>query len=99
MRTRSSTAGETTILRSTDEVAKLEEGDGAAIFVRGGAERARRLSDARLRDRYHPLVFPVLPGAGKSPFSAADRDEQNLRPRESQSDPNGVVKLLYDVVG
>jgi hypothetical protein len=50
-------------------------------------------------DRYHLLVFPVLLGTGKSPFSDADREKQMLRLRESQSYSNGIVKLLYDVVG
>ncbi|MDQ4116809.1 MAG: dihydrofolate reductase family protein, partial [Actinomycetota bacterium] len=49
--------------------------------------------------RYHLLVFPVLLGAGKSLFSDADRDKQMLRLRETESYPNGIVKLLYDVVG
>jgi dihydrofolate reductase len=91
--------GPTTILRSGDDVAKLKDGDGGAIFIHGSAELARRLSEAGLIDRYNLLVFPVLLGAGKSPFSDADRDKQVLRLRESQSYPNGIVKLLYDVVG
>ena len=40
----------------------------------------------------------MLLGAGKSLFSDADRDKQMLRLRESQSYPNGIVKLVYDVV-
>ena len=91
--------GPTTILRSTQDVADLKQTDGGAIFIHGSAELARRLSDAGLIDRYHLLVFPVLLGAGKSLFSDADRDRQMLRLRESQAYPNGVVKLLYDVVG
>ncbi len=91
--------GPTTILRSAADVAKLKEGDGGAIFIHGSAELARRLSDEGLVDRYHLLVFPVLLGAGKSLFSDADRDKQMLRLRESQSYPNGIVKMLYDVVG
>ncbi|MCO1657606.1 dihydrofolate reductase family protein [Pseudonocardia humida] len=91
--------GETTILRSDSDVAELKRGDGGAIFIHGSAELARRLSDAGLVDRYHLLVFPVLLGAGKSLFSAADRDKQMLRLRESQGYPNGIVKLIYDVVG
>jgi dihydrofolate reductase len=90
--------GETTILRSADEVAKVREGDGGAIFIHGSAELARTLSDAGLIDRYHLLVFPLLLGAGKGLFSDADREMQVLRLRESQSYPNGVVKVLYDVV-
>ena len=66
--------GPTTILRSTDDVAALKQGDGGAIFIHGSAELARTLADADLIDRYNLLVFPVLLGAGKSLFSRADRD-------------------------
>jgi dihydrofolate reductase len=91
--------GPTTILRSADEVAALKKGEGGAIFIHGSAELARRLSDARLIDRYHLLVFPALLGAGKSLFSRTDRDKQVLKLRASAGYPNGVVKLIYDVVG
>jgi dihydrofolate reductase len=91
--------GPTTILRSTDDVAELKNGDGGAIFIHGSAELARRLSDARLIDRYNLLVFPVLLGAGKSLFSRTDGDKQVLRLRASAAYPNGIVKLIYDVVG
>lgn len=90
--------GETTILRSIDDVAALKATDGGAIFIHGSAELARNLSDADLIDRYNLLVFPVLLGAGKSLFSRADRDKQLLRLRESESYSNGVTKLIYDVV-
>jgi dihydrofolate reductase len=91
--------GPTTILRSADEVVELKKSEGGAIFIHGSAELARRLSDARLIDRYHLLVFPVLLGAGKSLFSSADADRQALRLRDSAAYPNGVVKLIYDVAG
>lgn len=91
--------GQTTILRGSADVAKVKEGEGGAIFIHGSAELARRLSEVGLVDRYHLLVFPVLLGAGKSLFSDADRDKQMLRLRESHSYPNGIVKLIYDVVG
>lgn len=45
----------------------------------------RSLSDAGLIDRYHLLVFPVLLGAGKRLFSAADKDAQRLTLIESES--------------
>ena len=89
--------GPTTILRSTGDVAALKQGDGGAIFIHGSAELARRLSDAGLIDRYHLLVFPVLLGAGKSLFGRADRDKHMLTLRESESYPNGILKLIYDV--
>ncbi len=91
--------GPTTILRSIDDVVELKKGEGGAIFIHGSAELARGLSDAGLINRYHLLVFPVLLGAGKGVFSTADRDKQVLSLRESAAYPNGVVKLIYDVVG
>ncbi|MCM4076646.1 dihydrofolate reductase family protein [Paractinoplanes hotanensis] len=89
--------GDTTILRSTDEVAELKKGDGGAIFIHGSAELARRLSEAGLIDRYHLLMYPVLLGAGKSLFSRADNDKRMLTLRASEAYPNGILKLIYDV--
>ncbi|WP_194818380.1 dihydrofolate reductase family protein [Nocardia sp. XZ_19_385] len=86
------------ILRSTEDIAALKQGDGGAIFIHGSAELARRLGEADLIDRYNLLVFPVLLGAGKSLFSRADQDKQQLRLRESATYSNGVAKLVYDVV-
>jgi dihydrofolate reductase len=90
--------GPTKILRSSEDIAELKKTDGGAIFIHGSAELARRLSDAGLIDRYHLLVFPVLLGAGKSLFSRSDRDKQLLKLRASEAYPNGVVKMVYDVV-
>ncbi|WP_433527129.1 dihydrofolate reductase family protein [Nocardia pseudovaccinii] len=90
--------GSVTILRSEDDVAKLKQTDGGAIYIHGSAELARRLADADLIDRYNLLVFPVLLGAGKSLFGRSDRDKQTLRLRESATYSNGVAKLVYDVV-
>lgn len=90
--------GETTILRSLDDVARVKEGDGGPIIIHGSATLARNLSDARLIDRYHLLVFPLLLGAGKRMFSDADTPKQMLRVVESQAYGNGIQKLVYDVV-
>jgi dihydrofolate reductase len=86
------------ILRSVEDVARLKQDDGGAIFIHGSGELVRALSDADLIDRYNLLVFPVLLGAGKSLFSRTDRDKRTLRLRESASYANGVTKLIYDVV-
>jgi dihydrofolate reductase len=91
--------GPTKILRSSDDVIELKQSQGGAIFIHGSAELTRRLSDASLIDRYHLLVFPVLLGAGKSLFSKADKTKQVLSLRESTAYPNGIIKLIYDVVG
>lgn len=90
--------GETTILRSLDEVSALKETEGGPIIVHGSASLARSLSDAGLIDRYHLLVFPVLLGAGKRMWSETDKPKQMLRLLESESYSNGIQKLVYDVV-
>lgn len=90
--------GPTTILRSANDIVELKKNEGGAIFIHGSAELSRRLSDAGLIDRYHLLVFPLLLGAGKSLFSKADKDKQGLSLRASAAYPNGIVKLIYDVV-
>ncbi|SDN15083.1 dihydrofolate reductase family protein [Allokutzneria albata] len=89
--------GETTILRSLDDVAALKRTEGGPIIVHGSAALNRDLSDAGLIDRYHLLVFPVLLGAGKRLFSETDKDKQSLKLVESESYGNGVQKLVYDV--
>jgi dihydrofolate reductase len=91
--------GPTTILRSADEVAALKQSLDGGIFIHGSAQLARRLADAGLIDRYNLLIFPVLLGAGKRLFSDSDRDKQNLELKDSETYSNGIVKLIYDVVG
>jgi len=91
--------GETTILRSLDEVATLkEETEGGPIIVHGSATLNRALSDAGLIDRYHLLVFPLLLGAGKRLFSTTDKDVQKLKLVEHEAYANGVQKQVFDVV-
>ncbi len=90
--------GETTILRSLDEVAALQRAEGGPIIIHGSATLARDLADAGLVDRYHLLVFPVLLGAGKRLFSATDKDKQKLTLVESESYANGIQKLVYRCV-
>ncbi|MZD04326.1 deaminase [Streptomyces sp. SID5785] len=90
--------GDTTILRSLDEVAALKESDGGPIIMHGSAALNRALSDAGLIDRYHLLVFPVLLGAGKRLFSDTDKDAQRLELVEHEAYANGVQKNVFDVV-
>ncbi|MFH8562913.1 dihydrofolate reductase family protein [Streptomyces sp. NPDC017988] len=90
--------GETTILRSLDEVAALKESEGGPITMHGSATLNRNLSDAGLIDRYHLLVFPLLLGAGKRLFSTTDKDTQKLKLIEHEAYANGVQKNVFDVV-
>ncbi|MFD4503607.1 dihydrofolate reductase family protein [Streptomyces sp. NPDC058457] len=90
--------GETTILRSLDEVAALKETEGGPVIVHGSAALNHALSDAGLIDRYHLLVHPLLLGAGKRLFSASDKDTQKLKLVEHEVYANGVQKNVFDVV-
>ncbi|MRH88031.1 deaminase [Nocardia sp. SYP-A9097] len=90
--------GETTILRSLDDVAALKQTEGGPIIVHGSASLNRSLSDAGLIDRYHLLVFPLLLGAGKRLFSTTDKDTQKLKLVESESYSNGLQKNVFDVI-
>ena len=90
--------GETAILRSLDAVAALKRTEGGPIIVHGSATLNHGLSEAGLIDRYHLLVFPLLLGAGKRLFSAADKDTQKLTLVEHEVYSNGVQKQIYDVV-
>jgi dihydrofolate reductase len=90
--------GDTTVLRSLDEVAKLKETDGDPLLVHGSATLNRALQEAGLIDRYHLLVFPVLLGAGKSLFSDADIAAQRLRLLEHHVYANGIQMQVLDVL-
>jgi dihydrofolate reductase len=90
--------GETTILRSLQDVAALKETEGGPIILNGSAALNRALADAGLVDRYHLLVFPVLLGAGKRLFGETDKDQQNLKLVASEAYGNGIQKLVYDIV-
>lgn len=92
------TWGETHILRSLDDVAALKATDGGPVIVHGSATLNHALSDAGLIDRYHLLVFPLLLGAGKRLFGAADKDTRHLKLVEHEAFPNGIQKNVFDVV-
>lgn len=90
--------GDTTILRSLDEVAALKETEGGPVIIHGSIGLNHSLSDAGLIDRYHLLVFPLLLGAGKRLFSASDKDAQKLKLVEYEAYANGIQKNVFDVV-
>lgn len=90
--------GETTILRSVADVARLRAGEGGPISIHGSATLVRSLQEHQLIDRYNLLVFPVLLGEGKRLFSQESLDAQKLKLVDSQAYPNGVQKNVFDVV-
>jgi dihydrofolate reductase len=89
--------GETTILRSLDDVARLKESGVGELQVHGSVSLTRALADADLIDAYHLLVFPVLLGQGKPLFSDTDKAAQKLRLVEHEAYKNGVQKQVFEV--
>ncbi|GEE00296.1 deaminase reductase [Gordonia spumicola] len=87
-----------TVLRTLDEVAALKETDGGPIIVHGSLALGHALADAGLVDRYHVLTFPVLLGEGQRLFSGSSHDMIKLSLVDSAVYPNGLQKLIYDVV-
>ncbi|GGM38563.1 dihydrofolate reductase family protein [Promicromonospora citrea] len=90
--------GETTLLRSLDDVARLKESGEGELQVHGSVSLTRALADAGLVDAYHLLVFPVLLGQGKPLFSDADKPAQRLRLTDHAVYRNGVQKQIFEVV-
>lgn len=90
--------GETTILRSIEDVARLRESEGGPISIHGSATLIRSLQEHQLIDRYNLLVFPVLLGEGKRLFSEASLDAQKLQLVDSAVYSNGIQKNVFDVV-
>ena len=90
--------GQTTILRSVDDVATLKQTDGGPVIIHGSVTLNHSLADAGLIDRYHLLVYPLLLGAGKRLFPATDKDTQRLQLVEHAVYANGVQKNVLDVV-
>lgn len=90
--------GETTILRSAADVARLRASDGGPISIHGSATLVHSLQEHHLIDRYHLLVFPVLLGAGKRLFSGAELGAQKLKLVDSAVYSNGIQKNVFDVL-
>ncbi|MCW4466259.1 dihydrofolate reductase family protein [Glutamicibacter sp. MNS18] len=90
--------GQTSILRSMADVARLRASDGGPITVHGSLELVHCLQEHKLVDRYHLLVFPLLLGEGRRLFSSAELPTQKLDLVESESYANGVQKMVFDVV-
>jgi dihydrofolate reductase len=84
------------VLRSTDDVRVLKEGNGGPILVHGSATLAQALAQADLVDRYHLLVFPLLLGSGKRLFGTTDH-KQKLQVIDTETYRNGITKVIYNV--
>ena len=76
-----------------DEVRKLKEQPGKAIYVDGSSVLVHTLAQADLVDEYSLLVFPIVLGKGKRVFP--QDFHAGLRLIETKSFPSGVVLMRY----
>ena len=76
-----------------DEIRKLKEQPGKAIYVDGSSVLVHTLAEADLVDEYHLLVFPIVLGSGKKVFP--DGFYKSLKFIESKTFPTGVVLMHY----
>jgi dihydrofolate reductase len=86
----------TTILRSSDEVAALKRRDGKDIYLMGGARLTSSLIDAGLVDELRLIVHPLLAGEGPALFTTAGRRELKLK--DARRLPKGLMSLNYTLV-
>jgi dihydrofolate reductase len=92
------TWAETTILRSTDDVAALKaQGDGD-LMVQGSTELVRSLAAHDLVDEYHLWIYPLVLGRGKRIFDegAAARSFELIDARPTTK---GAVLARYRRAG
>ncbi|KJE21126.1 RibD-like protein [Frankia torreyi] len=78
--------------RGAGVAGRVRHPEGGPIIVPGSASLNHGLFDAGLIDRYHPLVFPLLLGAGKRLFSTTDQDTRKLTLVEHGVYANGLRK-------
>jgi dihydrofolate reductase len=87
----------TNFVRSLDEIVALKKNAGKNIFLVGGAKTAASLIDAELVDEFRLIVYPLIAGAGKELFAAAER-RHRLELRKAEPLPDGKVGLTYGIV-
>lgn len=76
-----------------NEIRKLKEQPGKAIYVDGSSVLVHTLIQSDLVDEYHLLVFPIVLGSGKKVFP--DGFTSGLKLMESKPFPSGVILLRY----
>lgn len=79
---------------AAQEIARLKREPGRDIYVTGGAQLARSLSQRGLIDEYNLTIHPVLLGSGMSLFQESSEEIALTRvhtiPFES-----GAIQLIY----
>ena len=75
-------------------VNELKARDGGDIYVHGSKTLVKSLADARLIDRYHLIVYPIVLGEGLKLFD--EGMAAKLRLVEAKPFASGAVALIYE---
>ena len=75
-------------------VRRSKQAEGKNIWICGGADIARQLTQADLIDRYDISIIPTILGGGVRLFGQLEH-EQKLRLLQTRSG-NGLVELIYE---
>ncbi len=77
-----------------DEVTRLTKEQDGDIVVHGSAQLVQALVENDLVDEFHPMVFPVVLGAGKRLFGETT-DKKRLQLSSSTVVGDGVAMQVY----
>lgn len=76
------------------EVEKIKNQQGKDIWLFGGAELTKSLTNLNLVDEFHLVIHPILLGGGKPLFNNFN-ERVNLKMIEARSYSSGLVLLKY----
>jgi dihydrofolate reductase len=77
------------------DIAKLKQQSGGDLLVNGSGKLVQGLSDQRLVDEYHLMIFPIALGSGKKLFTGI-RESAAMRLTDVRRvGPDGIVLLIY----
>jgi dihydrofolate reductase len=82
--------------RIAEAIASLRSRPGGDIWIFGGGSLFASLLAVDAVDRVELAVMPVLLGGG-IPFLGAGAAQTHLKLTHSETSPNGIVRLQYDV--
>jgi dihydrofolate reductase len=77
-------------------VATLRSHPGGDIWLFGGGSLFASLLALNAVDRVELAIMPVLLGGG-TPFLGAGAPQTRLNLTHSETNPNGIVRLHYDI--
>lgn len=81
-------------LRSSNDVAALKRQSGKDIYLMGGSTVVSSLIEAGLVDELRLIVYPLIAGEGRGPFTAAVQ-RRDLQLTKVDRMPDGRLSVIY----